>query len=100
MVIFRYYSSSSFSFLLVRTFVNHRSARQGLIIKLQPCLSRYSAHSFYLYLNQIVNFPNLHVYQFHLKAPAEKKAIVNQADDSIAFLQLFAKSDQGVAEVG
>jgi len=33
-----------------------------------------------------------------VKAPAEKNAIVNQADDSIAFLQLFAKSDQGVAE--
>ncbi|XP_065072384.1 coatomer subunit beta-like [Rhopilema esculentum] len=32
------------------------------------------------------------------KPTTEKKVIANQPDDSISFLQLFAKSDQGVAE--
>ena len=34
------------------------------------------------------------------KASSEKKVITNQPDESISFLQLFAKSEQGVAEVG
>ena len=34
------------------------------------------------------------------KASSEKKVIANQPDESISFLQLFAKSEQGVAEVG
>ena len=38
-------------------------------------------------------------FQIHFKAPVVKKGIINQPDDSIAFLQLFAKSDQGVVEV-
>ena len=36
----------------------------------------------------------------HFQAPSEKKLVVNQPDDSISFLQLFSKSDQGAAEVG